>query len=124
MKELNPVCWFDINVSNLDRSKTFYERVLNTKLTDLPLEFGRQSAFPFDQEGQNATGALVENVNVSNNGNNTVIYFASQDCITEEARVVAAGGEVLRPKMSIGAFGYISLFSDLDGNVIGLHSRN
>ena len=123
MKNLNPVCWFDINVSNLEQSKAFYETVFDIKLKDLPIEWGKQSTFPFQEQGPNATGALVESDNLSTNGNNTVIYFASEDCITEEARVVQAGGKIIKPKMSIGEFGFISLFSDLDHNVIGLYSR-
>lgn len=123
MKNLNPVCWFDIHVSNLENSKKFYETVLDTKLTNLPPEWGKQSTFPFEDNGANATGALVESENLSTNGNNTVIYFASEDCTTEQSRVESAGGKIIKPKMSIGEFGYISLFSDLDGNIIGLHSR-
>lgn len=123
MKNLNPVCWFDIHVSNLGKAKTFYETVLDTKLTDLPPEWGKQSTFPFEDNGANATGAIVESENLITNGNNTVIYFASEDCTTEQSRVESAGGKVIKPKMPIGQFGFISLFSDLDGNIIGLHSR-
>ena len=32
-------------------------------------------------------------------------------------------GKIFEPKMSIGEFRYISLFSNLDGNTIGVHSR-
>jgi uncharacterized protein len=38
MKNVNPVGWFDIYVSNLDRAKKFYETVFNTTLVDLPNE--------------------------------------------------------------------------------------
>jgi len=123
MKNLNPVCWFDIHVSNLENAKKFYETVLETQLTDLPPAWGKQSTFPFENNGANATGALVESENFNPSGNNTVIYFASEDCTTEETKVETAGGKIIRPKMPIGEFGFISLFSDLDGNVIGLHSR-
>lgn len=123
MKNLNPVCWFDIHVSNLAAATTFYETVLDVKLTQLPIEWGKQSTFPFEEQGANATGAIVESEDIKANGNNTVIYFNSEDCITEEVKVEAAGGKLIRPKTSIGEFGFISLFSDLDGNTIGLHSR-
>lgn len=123
MKNLNPVCWFDINVSNLERSKEFYETVFNINLTDLPIEWGKQSTFPFDGEGPNATGALVEKSNLTSIGNNTVIYFSSEDCTTEESRVEKAGGKLVKQKTPIGEFGFISLFEDIDGNTIGLHSR-
>jgi len=123
MKNLNPVCWFDIPVSNLESAKKFYEAVFDIQLTDLPPAWGKQSTFPFAEQGPNATGALVETENVNGSNNSTVIYFASEDCTTEQLRVEEAGGKVIKPKMPIGEFGYISLFSDLDGNTIGLHSR-
>lgn len=123
MKNANPVNWFDISVSDLARSKKFYEAVFNIKLVDFPIEWGKQSAFPFDPEGMNITGALVEKEDRVENGNNTMVYFESQDCVTEEARVEAAGGKVLKPKMSIGEFGFISILMDTEGNTIGLHSR-
>lgn len=123
MKNLNPVCWFDIHVSNLESAKKFYETVFDIQLTDLPPAWGKQSTFPFAEQGPNATGALVETENVKGSANTTVIYFASEDCTTEQIRVEAAGGKVIKPKVPIGEFGYISLFSDLDGNTIGLHSR-
>ncbi|MGB6152634.1 MAG: VOC family protein, partial [Pricia sp.] len=53
MKTTNPVGWFDIYVSDLDRAKKFYESVFEIKLTDFPEEWGKQSAFPSDREGLN-----------------------------------------------------------------------
>ncbi len=123
MANVNPVGWFDIHVSNLDRAKKFYETVLNVQLTDLPIEWGKQSLFPFDHESPNISGALVENVDMIPNGNNTVVYFETEDCIAEEQRIEEAGGKIVRPKMSIGAFGFVSIFIDSEGNTIGLHSR-
>lgn len=123
MKNVNPVCWFDIHVSNIERGKKFYETVFDIKLVDLPIEWGKQSTFPFDEQGANATGALVEKEDMAAGGNNTIVYFASEDCVTEESRVENAGGKIIRPKMAIGEFGFISLFLDTDGNTIGLFSR-
>lgn len=122
MKNVNPVGWFDIYVSNLEHAKKFYETVFNIKLVDFPSEWGKQTAFPSDYEGLNISGALVERDMVAN-GNNTIVYFVSEDCITEEARVEKAGGKIIKPKMSIGEFGFVSIIMDTDGNTIGLHSR-
>jgi uncharacterized protein len=123
MANVNPVAWFDIHVANLDRAKKFYETVFNVKLTDLPMEWGKQSLFPFDHESPNISGALVERSDMIPNGNNTVVYFETEDCTTEEKRIEAAGGKIIRPKMSIGDFGFVSIFLDSEGNTIGLHSR-
>lgn len=123
MNTVNPVCWFDINVSNLERAKKFYETVFSIKLTDLPIEWGKQSTFPFENNGANSTGALVEKENYVANDNNTVVYFASKDCKTEQDRVEEAGGKIIKSKTSIGEFGFISILLDTEGNTIGLHSR-
>lgn len=123
MKNVNPVGWFDINVSDLERAKKFYEIVFDIRLVDFPIEWGKQSAFPSDREGANISGALVEREGLIPNANNTVVYFVSEDCTTEEARVEAAGGKIVQPKTNIGQFGYVSLVVDTEGNTIGLHSR-
>jgi uncharacterized protein len=124
MTNSNPVGWFDIHVSNLDRAKKFYETVFNIQLFDLPMEWGRQSLFPFNQESSNISGALVEKTDMIPNENNTVVYFESEDCVSEEKRIETAGGKIVRPKMPIGEFGFVSIFIDSEGNTIGLHSRN
>ena len=124
MTNSNSVGWFDIHVSNLDRAKKFYETVLNIQLFDLPMEWGKQSLFPYDQASPNISGALVEKVDMAANSNNTVVYFETEDCVTEEKRIEEAGGKIVRPKMSIGEFGFVSMFIDSEGNTIGLHSRN
>ncbi|MGL4630800.1 MAG: VOC family protein [Leadbetterella sp.] len=122
MANVNPVGWFDIYVSNMDRAKTFYETVFNLQLTDLPIEWGKQSLFPFDHEGSNISGALVEKVDMMP-GNSTIIYFQTEDCISEENRIEKAGGKIIQPKMPIGEFGFVSIFVDTEGNTVGLHSR-
>jgi uncharacterized protein len=123
MKNVNPVGWFDINVANLDRAKKFYEAVFGTQFVDLPLEWGKQALFPADNAGLNISGALVEKVDFVARGNNTIVYFVSDDCVTEESKVENAGGKVIAPKMSIGEFGFVSIILDSEGNTIGLHSR-
>lgn len=123
MKNVNPVCWFDLYVSNLERAKKFYETVFSIQLADAPAEWGKQSFFPADYEGLNISGALVEKADRDTSGNNTIVYFASEDCITEEIRVENAGGKIIKPKMSIGEFGFITVLTDTEGNTIGLHSR-
>ena len=123
MTNSNPVGWFDINVSNLDRAKKFYETVFNIQLFDAPTEWGKQSFFPFNHESPNISGALVEKKDMQPNANNTIVYFETEDCITEEKRIEQAGGQLVQPKTNIGEFGFVSIFIDSEGNTIGLHSR-
>ncbi|WP_218823199.1 VOC family protein [Hymenobacter mucosus] len=123
MMHANPVNWFDISVSNLERAKHFYETVFDIRLVEFPTEWGRQAAFPSNNEGPNASGALVEKADRVANGNNTIVYFSTKECTAEERRVEKAGGSVINPKTSIGEFGFVSILMDTEGNIIGLHSQ-
>ncbi|MGL4230859.1 MAG: VOC family protein, partial [Casimicrobium sp.] len=52
----------------------------------------------------------------------TMVYFSVEDCAVEESRVAAANGKVVRPKFSIGEFGWVTLCMDTEGNMFGLSS--
>lgn len=124
-KKMNSVSWFEIYVNDLHRAKKFYEEVFQINMFDLPnpTEDSLQMiAFPYDMASNATSGALVKMEGVESGANSTIIYFASEDCLTEEIRVEKAGGKIFRPKMSIGEHGFITLFYDTEGNMIGLHS--
>jgi hypothetical protein len=59
---------------------------------------------------------------VPSGGNSTVVYFGCADCAVEAGRVVPAGGQVHREKMSVGEYGFVALAVDTEGNIFGLHS--
>ncbi|MDY7396385.1 VOC family protein [Aureibaculum sp. 2210JD6-5] len=125
MKNFNSVVWFEIYVNNMDRATKFYETVFDIKLeslpnpTDDPMEM---KTFPGDMENHGSNGALVKMEGFEAGGNGTLVYFGSKDCTTEESRVEKAGGKIVKPKMSIGEYGFITLFFDTEGNMVGLHS--
>jgi len=121
----NPVAWFEIYVNDLARAKIFYEAVFDVSLEELtdPNDLSMQMlAFPSDMEKYGATGAIVKMDHVFAGGGGTLVYFSCDDCIVEEAKVTSAGGTIQKPKMPIGEYGFISLATDSEGNMIGLHS--
>lgn len=121
----NPVGWFDIYVTEIERAKSFYETVLNVELNQLsdPTDDSVDMwSFPSNMEKYGATGALVKMEGMSSGGNSTIVYFSCEDCAEEASRVEAAGGSVQKSKMSIGEYGFIVLAVDTEGNIFGLHS--
>lgn len=122
----NPVVWFEIYVNDLSRAQSFYEKLLNIKLTELgdPTDDNvKMLAFPSDMETKGkASGALVYFKDIKAGASSTIVYFGSADCSVEESRATEAGGEIIRSKMSIGEYGFISLIKDSEGNTIGIHS--
>lgn len=128
MKTTNPIVWFEIYVDDIKRARKFYEHVLDLELIELPIPESLNEemimlAFPSEMDGPGASGSLVEMKGVKAGGNSTIVYFASDDCSIEEARVEAAGGRILKSKESLGEYGFMVLAFDTEGNVFGIHSQ-
>ncbi len=124
----NPVGWFEIYVSDMDRARKFYETVFGIEFEQLPMpETDEPSGlemimFPGDPGQPGCCGALCKMDGCDPGGNSVLVYFSCADCGVEESRVEAAGGHVVKPKFSIGQYGDIALITDTEGNMIGLHN--
>lgn len=124
MTKMNAVAWFDIFVEDLERAVGFYETVLGQKLEEIvdPTGESQMMSFPADMTAYGAAGALTKSAHGRSGVGGTILYFSSQDCAVEEARVVNTGGQVIRTKFSIGEFGFVTLCMDSEGNMFGLNS--
>lgn len=124
MSKMNAVGWFDIYVNELDRAVAFYETVLGCKLESMgdPTGETQMMSFPADMSAYGAAGALTKSEHAGPGVGGTVVYFSTEDCAVQEARVAEAGGTVIRPKFSIGEFGWVALCQDSEGNMFGLNS--
>ena len=124
----NPCVWFEIYTDDFDRASRFYEEVLQVKLQDMSPPDGaaegnlKMRTFPSNPEHGGAGGALCHMQGVKGGGGGTLVYFGCEDCATEAGRVEAAGGQLHRPKMAIGEYGFVALAVDTEGNMIGFHS--
>ncbi len=121
----NAIGWFDIYVNDMDRAAAFYQTVFTKVLEDMidPTDSNvLMKSFPTDMASYGAGGALVQREDLSPGIGGTTIYFGVDDCANEESRVNDAGGQVIRPKMSIGDYGWISQCLDPEENMFGLSS--
>jgi uncharacterized protein len=125
----NPVGWFEIYVTDMDRARAFYESVLNIQMQPLPNPDGMDGGFemlmfPSDMENNapGCGGTLCRMDGFTPGAGGTLIYFSCEDCAVQASRVAAAGGQVFREKFSIAPYGFIALILDTEGNMIGLHS--
>jgi len=122
---MRKIGFFDIYVDDMDRAQAFYETVLDTTLepmgdpNDPTVEM---RAFGDDFASHGAGGALVKLEFAKPGPGGSMVYFSCDDCAVEESRAEAAGGSIVRPKYAIGEHGFVSIISDTEGNMVGLHS--
>ena len=118
----NPVNWFEIATIDLERAKDFYGKVFRTTFDFVDMPGSPMYMFAGNPEAPNSMGALVKSEDNRPSKDGTIVYFTCEDLAVEEARVVENGGHIVRPKSSIGENGFIGLFIDTEGNMVGLHS--
>lgn len=124
MEKPNAIGWFDIYVDDMNRAVAFYEAVFQQELETIvdPTSDTQMKGFPSNMKVYGASGALVKSAHARPGAGGTMVYFTVEDCAVVEARVTAAEGQIIRPKFSIGEFGYVTVCMDTEGNMFGLSS--
>ena len=121
-KHYNPVGWFEIPTTDLNRAKRFYEAVLDVELTPATVEQVEMAWFPSVEDGIGASGTLIKSEGYTPSHDGILIYFTAPDIEGTLAKVNANGGKTLTPKTSVGEYGFYAFFEDSEGNRLGLHS--
>ncbi len=120
--QINAVNWFEIPVKDIERARKFYETVFGTKLTLEEMEPFTMAFFPMTEGVPGAAGTLIKGESYEPSHAGTVVYFSVDDIEETLRRVNANGGKTLLPKKSIGEYGFIAHFEDIEGNRLALHS--
>jgi len=118
----NPVQWFEIATTDLERAKDFYSKVFNLEFQFLEMPDSKMYMFGAPDKVGSA-GSLVQSNDNKPSADGTLIYFACEDVAEEAGRVEEAGGKLTIPKTDIGEFGFFAQCIDTEGNRIGLHSN-
>jgi len=118
----NPVNWFEIPVTDIERAKSFYTRVFGLELSDMDMGPAKMSMFPMERDVLGAGGCLMQSEGYTPSHAGTVVYFPVPDIEATLEKVNAGGGKTVVPKMSIGEHGHIAHFEDTEGNRVGLHT--
>ena len=118
----NPVQWFEIATTDIERAKDFYSKVFDLEFQFIEMPDSKMYMFGAPDKVGSA-GSLVQAASNKPSSDGTVIYFTCEDVATEAGRVEEAGGKLLLPKTDIGDFGFYAQVLDTEGNRIGLHSN-
>ncbi len=120
----NPVQWLEIATTDIERAKTFYQKVLGLEFQFIEMPDAKMYIFGApDTEVAGSSGSLVQSEYYKPSTDGTVVYFDCEDVAVELTRVEDAGGKIIVPKTDIGEFGFYAHILDTEGNKIGLHSQ-
>ena len=117
----NPVNWFEIPVSDLNRAKSFYESVLGIEITEMDMGPKRMGWFPMEMGAAGATGALIQGDGYTPSHDGSLVYMHVDAIDPTLEAVNDAGGSTLVSRSSIGEHGFIAHFADTEGNRVALH---
>ena len=117
--------WFEIPVSDMERAVKFYNDILDISMEVFEMTPGFPMAmFPYES-GSTTGGAIIQGEGYVPSVEGSLVYLnGGEDLTAVINRVEAAGGTIIMPKMSIGENGFIAMFSDSEGNKVGLHSMS
>lgn len=119
------ISWFEIPSTNLERAQKFYETIFGVQLITMDTPNLRMRMFPLE-DMMGVGGAVVhsEGFHKPSSTDGPLIYLNGNPDVQKVLdKIEAAGGKILVPKTEISPdYGYMAVFTDTEGNRIGLHS--
>lgn len=120
----NPVVYFEIPVTDIDRAVKFYKSVFNFGFSKEVIDHNEMALFPFNDEYRGISGALAKGEVYKPAKDGVIIYFNSVNIDETLKLAVENGAQILYPKTSVGELGFVAEVEDSEGNRIALHQSN
>ncbi|WP_129715228.1 VOC family protein [Pedobacter sp. SYP-B3415] len=120
MKDL--VSIVEIPVTDFSRAVNFYKKILNVSVDETEMDGVKMGIL--GGGGENVSVVLACGTGYEASASGAVIYLnAGEDLQPALDKVEAHGGKVIMTKTEISAeMGYFAMFTDTEGNRVGLHS--
>jgi len=114
----------EIPTADFSRALAFYQSVLDISIEEIDMDGVRMGLFPKD--GEAVFVALINGSDYKTSVDGTIVYLNAGDDLQIVAnKIEANGGKIIVPKAGIGPeMGFFAMFTDTEGNKLGLHSNN
>jgi len=115
---------FEIPATDISRAINFYQTILDIKIEKMEMPGMEMGIFPYD--GQMVTGVIVNSEGYRPSADGVTIYLNGGDNLQHILnKVNENGGKIIIPKTShADGNGFFALFTDTEGNKLGLNSPN
>lgn len=120
----NPVVYFEIPVTDIERAIQFYSAVFNFEFERDTIHDNEMAFFPLTEDNKGISGALAKGEIYKPTINGTLIYFNTENIAETLGLAAKNGAAILFPITSNGEFGSVAEFKDCEGNRIALHMTN
>lgn len=112
----NPFTHVEIGSRDMEKARGFYEQVFDWKIEAMPM--GEGQVYGTIDTGTPPGGGLFEPAPEVPVG--VTVYIQVDNVEEALGKIEGAGGKTVMPKQEVPGEGWFALFSDLDGNVLGL----
>jgi hypothetical protein len=120
MKKL--VSIVEIPTADFSRAMDFYQKILGINIEVVEMEGIKMGLFP--NSGEDAVVQLIYADGYKTSADGTIVYLNGGEDLQKIAdKIEANGGKIVIPKTEIGPdMGFYAMFTDTEGNKLGLHS--
>lgn len=119
----NLISIVEIPAIDFSRAVTFYQAILGLRIEEVDMDGTQMGVVPSDEGTVNVV--LVKGNDYKPTTDGTVVYLnAGDDLQTVLNKIEPNGGKILVPKTEISPdMGFFAMFTDTEGNKVGLHSK-
>lgn len=118
----NLISIVEIPTNDFSRAARFYRAVLNIAIEEIDMQGTQMGLFP--GEGETTSVAIIKGDEYKPTADGTIVYLdAGDDLQVVLDRIEPNGGSVMVTKTMIAPeMGFFAMFTDTEGNKLGLHS--
>lgn len=113
------ICHVELSSRNLAESQRFYEELFGWRTEAVTMGPGPAPDYALFSAPQGPGGGFNP-LNEQTKAGDVLVYVRTPDIPASLAKVRQLGGEVVLPETEIPGVGWMALFKDPTGNVVGL----
>ncbi|HSV53867.1 MAG TPA: VOC family protein [Burkholderiaceae bacterium] len=117
----NPFVHVELSSTNLEASKSFYGKLFDWKLEDVPM--GPDMNYTMIQVGDGTGGGMMKQM-IPNAPSSWLAYVQVDDIEAATKKAASLGAQVMREVTEVMGAGWLSIIVDPTGAVLGLWKPN